>query len=60
MFALYLIYGLIMHMGRYWVPHLVLRMLGLDEKKLGGWLIWGWCCGARMCFIGRWWRGVCG
>jgi peptidoglycan/LPS O-acetylase OafA/YrhL len=45
MFAPYLVHGPIMHMGGYWVPHLVWRMLGLDEKKLGGWLgglVVGW------------------
>lgn len=45
MFALYLVHGPIMHMGGYWVPHLVWSTFRLDKKHLSGWLgglIVGW------------------
>jgi peptidoglycan/LPS O-acetylase OafA/YrhL len=45
MFALYLVHGPIMHMGAYWAPYLVWRVLGLNKRRLGGWLgglVIGW------------------
>jgi peptidoglycan/LPS O-acetylase OafA/YrhL len=45
MFALYLVHGPIMHMGGYWVPHLVWKALRLNKQQRGGWLgglVVGW------------------
>lgn len=38
MFALYLVHGPVMHMGSYWVPHLVWRVVEENQKDTGGWL----------------------
>jgi hypothetical protein len=38
MFALYLVHGPIMHVGGYWLPHVVGGVCGLNPKELGGWL----------------------
>lgn len=45
MFALYLVHGPIMHMGGYWVPHLVWKIFRLNKTHRAGWLgglIVGW------------------
>ena len=50
-----------MHMGSYWVPRLVWRVIEENQKDMGGWLaglivgwivILGWFCGQRMFLLG--------
>jgi hypothetical protein len=39
MFALYLVRGLAMHLGGYWVKHLVWRVIERNRKDMSGWLV---------------------
>jgi peptidoglycan/LPS O-acetylase OafA/YrhL len=54
-FALYLVHGPVMHMGSYWVPHLVWRVVAQNQKDMDGWLavlIVGWIVNLRVGAVG--------